>query len=181
MYPIWVWSRRVAARDRAPAASGRPDSLTPESSPVGVIAQGAAAAGRGWLGALAARLAAEEQIHVDHADAWVRRLGKGTDDSHRRMQSAVERLAVTAPSLLEAVEGQDALESTGIYPPVETGMFNAWSSAVLAVTDAAGLTVELTPSGGGGGGGRRGRHTEHLAPLLEEMCGVFRLEPNASW
>jgi glycosyltransferase involved in cell wall biosynthesis len=31
---------RVAARDRAPAASGRPDSLTPASSPVGIIAQG---------------------------------------------------------------------------------------------------------------------------------------------
>ena len=49
------------------------------------------------LADLAARLAAEEQVHVDHADAWVRRLGKGTDDSHRRMQSAVERLPAVLP------------------------------------------------------------------------------------
>ena len=35
-----LMQRAVAARDRAPAASGRPDSLTPESSPDGVIAQG---------------------------------------------------------------------------------------------------------------------------------------------
>ncbi len=37
-----TWSEvvEVAARDRAPAAPGRPDSPTPESSPVGVIARG---------------------------------------------------------------------------------------------------------------------------------------------
>jgi ring-1,2-phenylacetyl-CoA epoxidase subunit PaaC len=30
-------------------------------------------------------------------------------------------------------------------------------------------------------GGRQGFHTEHLAPLLEEMTAVFRLDPQAEW
>jgi ring-1,2-phenylacetyl-CoA epoxidase subunit PaaC len=30
-------------------------------------------------------------------------------------------------------------------------------------------------------GGRKGYHTEHLAPLLEEMTEVYRIDPSAEW
>jgi hypothetical protein len=32
-----------------------------------------------------------------------------------------------------------------------------------------------------GAGGRRGRHTEDFAPLWEEMTGLYRQVPGASW
>ncbi len=133
------------------------------------------------LAAIAARLAAEEQVHVDHADAWIVRLGAGTDDSRTRLQAALDRLAPVAPMLHEPFEGRDALESAGIYPPPETDMFEAWSAALRTVTLDAGLTLALAPPAAGDTGGRRGRHSEHLAPLLDEMCEVFRLEPAAAW
>ncbi len=132
------------------------------------------------LAHIAARLAAEEQIHVDHADAWIVRLGTGTEDSRKRLQRAIDRLAPVAPMLHEPFEGLDALETAGIYPRPASGMFEAWSAALHTVTDAASLTLELSrPSGEAGG--RRGVHSEHLAPLLDEMCEVFRLEPAAAW
>lgn len=133
------------------------------------------------LAAIAARLAAEEQVHVDHADAWITRLGAGTEDSRKRVQAAIDRLAPVAPMLHEPFEGYDELESAGIYPRPETDMFEAWSAALHAVTDAAGLTLTLTAPPASDTGGRRGRHSEHLAPLLDEMCEVFRLEPTAAW
>ena len=133
------------------------------------------------LADLAARLAAEEQVHVDHADTWMKRLASGGDESKQRLQSAIERLGPVASMLAEPFEGQDALESAGIYPALEATMFDAWSAALHTVTDAAGLTLELHPPSPDQTGGRRGRHSEHLAPLLDEMCEVYRLEPTAAW
>ena len=81
------------------------------------------------LADLAARLAAEEQIHVEHADAWIERLGRGGDDARRRMQEALDRLSPIAPALLEPTDGIEALESEGVYPPPEVDLFELWCGA----------------------------------------------------
>ncbi len=133
------------------------------------------------LADLSARLAAEEQVHVDHSDTWMRRLASGGDESKTRLQAAIDRLAPVASMLDEPFEGRDALESAGIYPALGTTMFDAWSAALHTVTDAADLTLELQRPSPDQPGGRRGRHSEHLAPLLDEMCEVYRLEPTAAW
>ena len=133
------------------------------------------------LADLAVRLAAEEQVHVDHADTWMRRLASGGDESKKRLGAAIDRLAPVASMLDEPFEGLEPLESAGIYPALGTTMFDAWSAALHTVTDAAGLTLELRPASPDQPGGRRGRHSEHLAPLLDEMCEVYRLEPTAAW
>ncbi len=133
------------------------------------------------LADLAARLRAEEQVHIDHADGWMRRLASGGDESKSRLQAAMDRLAPVASMLGESVEGWFALESAGIYPALPTAMFDAWSAALRTVTDAAGLTLNLQHPSPAHPGGRRGRHSEHLAPLLDEMCEVYRLEPGAAW
>ncbi|MHC4217972.1 MAG: 1,2-phenylacetyl-CoA epoxidase subunit PaaC [Planctomycetota bacterium] len=133
------------------------------------------------LAALAARMAAEEQVHVDHADAWVQRLGSGTDESRERMQSALHRLVEVAMGLFETVEQQDALEAAGLYPPGATDLFEQWSQDLARVIKATGLTLAVDRPGPGYAGGRRGKHSEHLAPLLDEMCEVYRLEPKAAW
>ncbi len=133
------------------------------------------------LADLAARLAAEEQIHVEHSDAWVERLGRGGDHSRKRMQEALDRLSPIAPALCEPVQDQAKLESEGLYPPADQDMFEQWSQTLRAVTDAAGLTLVLEPPSLETPGGRRGHHTEHLKSMLDEMCEVYRLEPNAAW
>jgi ring-1,2-phenylacetyl-CoA epoxidase subunit PaaC len=30
-------------------------------------------------------------------------------------------------------------------------------------------------------GGRKGYHTDHLQPMLDEMTEVYRLDPSAEW
>ena len=97
------------------------------------------------------------------------------------MQSALSKLSAVAPMLHEPTEGLTELESAGIFPPGDTDMFEAWSAALRAVTDDAGLAVTLTRPSPDRIGGRRGTHSEHLEPLLTEMSEVFRLEPDAAW
>ena len=133
------------------------------------------------LADLAGRLAAEEQIHVEHADAWIERLGRGGDDARRRMQEALDRLSPIAPALLEPTDGLESLESEGVYPPPDRVPFELWSAGLAAVTDASGLTLDLKPPAPGHTGGGRSTHTPHLERLLDEMCEVYRLEPGAAW
>ncbi|MHC5004202.1 MAG: 1,2-phenylacetyl-CoA epoxidase subunit PaaC [Planctomycetota bacterium] len=135
------------------------------------------------IAALAKRLRAEEQVHVDHADSWVRRLGTGGEESRRRLQAALDHLAPHAAMLVEPVDRQDGLEAAGLYPPLEGGvtMFDAWRDEMSEVAGSAGITLTLEPPSPEAIGGRRGEHTDHLAELLDEMGEVYRIEPGAAW
>ncbi len=130
---------------------------------------------------LASRQMAEEQVHVEHVDAWVSRLGRGGDDAHARLQSALDQLAPIAPMLFETVKDQQTLEG-GLYPGCGPEIFAQWRDQLQTIAGDAGLALELTaPDDAGAIGGRRGRHSEHLTTLLDEMCEVYRLEPGAAW
>ena len=133
------------------------------------------------LAQLGARLAAEEQIHVDHVDTWMQRLGRGGQDSCARMQAALDELSLLAPMLLEPTPGLQALEEEGVYPNVEGGSFERWSRALAHVARAAGLNLQLQPPPDNALGGRRGRHSPAFAALLDELTEVYRLEPEAAW
>jgi ring-1,2-phenylacetyl-CoA epoxidase subunit PaaC len=55
----------------------------------------------------------------------------------------------------------------------------AFDERVAAVLTEATLAVPLVPPAAGGG--RRGEHTEHLDALLEDLQGLARAHPGASW
>lgn len=132
------------------------------------------------LASLGGRLVAEERIHVDHSDAWIARLARGTDESRAKIQSALDRLAPLAPMLLEETTGVRELETAGVYPSLGH-MFGQWKSAVERVATQAGLRLSVAPPAAGAAGGRQGRHAAEFGPLLEEMTAVYRLEPDAAW
>jgi ring-1,2-phenylacetyl-CoA epoxidase subunit PaaC len=132
------------------------------------------------LADLAARLADEETVHVEHADTWVDRLGNGTDESRGKLQAALDRLAPLAPGLFEPVAKQADLEAADLYP-AHDAMFSEWKLALEAVVGRGGLALTLPDEPDVTPGGRHGHHTEHLGALLDEMCEVFRLEPDAAW
>jgi ring-1,2-phenylacetyl-CoA epoxidase subunit PaaC len=133
------------------------------------------------LAQLASRLVAEEEIHVHHADTLLRRLGRGSSESHDRMQAALDRLAPLASMLLEPTPGVELLEKQDVYPRLEQGMFDRWSADLQRVANEAGLRLELRPPQPDAVGGRRGRHGKGFAALLDELTEVYRLEPEAAW
>jgi len=133
------------------------------------------------LSDLARRLVAEQKAHVEHVDDWIIRLGAGTPESHRRMQQAIDGLAAHATRLFEPCDGLQGLVEAGLYPGRDAEMYEQWCAAIEHVLGQAHLTVHLKVGGPDDPHGRRGVHTQHLAPMLDEMCEVYRLEPNVAW
>jgi ring-1,2-phenylacetyl-CoA epoxidase subunit PaaC len=116
------------------------------------------------LAAIAAKAVKEVAYHVEYSAGWVVRLGDGTDESHRRMQAAVDRMW---PFTHELFEGAEA------------GLRSDWLERVDAVLAEA--TLQRPADGWRPGGGRQGVHTEHLGFLLAEMQHLHRSHPGATW
>jgi ring-1,2-phenylacetyl-CoA epoxidase subunit PaaC len=137
------------------------------------------------LADLSRRIAAEEQIHEEHSDGWMKRLGKGGTESRDRMQKALAAISPSALTLFEPTEGLDQLVMAGVYPVEPSRLFLDWGQSVSDIAAAAGLKLSLPPSLASSPfvpkGGRSGVHTADFKPLLDEMCEVYRLEPGAAW
>ena len=56
-----------------------------------------------------------------------------------------------------------------------------WRERLAAVASEAGLTLDLPPYDASSRGGRRGVHSGEFTALLDEMCEVFREDPDARW
>ncbi|MGH9000899.1 MAG: 1,2-phenylacetyl-CoA epoxidase subunit PaaC [Acidimicrobiia bacterium] len=130
------------------------------------------------LAGVAAKAVKEVAYHVDHAAGWVIRLGDGTEESHRRMQAALERLWPFTHELFEAddLTGRVAGAGVGVDP---AGLRSQWSHDMAGVLAEA--TLAAPDDGWHPGGGRRGVHTDHLGFLLAEMQHLHRCHPGASW
>ncbi len=128
------------------------------------------------LAAVAAKAVKEVAYHRDHATQWVLRLGDGTDESHRRVQRALDAVWPYVDELFAADPLVDALPGVAVDPvalrePVLAHLREVIARATLSVPD-----VPPAP-----GGGRRGEHTDALAPLLAEMQVLGRAMPGLTW
>ncbi len=133
------------------------------------------------LAGLAARIRAEETTHVEHADTWMRHLSLGGEEGKQRVQAALDVLVPHAAMLFEPTDGVAALEKAGFYPGNNGEMFKTWWAECSRVLNDAGLAANVTLPDTGRTGGRRGQHSAGFAALLDEMCEVFREEPEAAW
>ncbi len=130
---------------------------------------------------LAVRLAAEERIHVEHADGWIARLGRAGGEARTRLQAGINRLMGIARSLLEPPAGVEKLERANVYPGDSGSMLERWQGVLASVAARAGLSVEIAPPIKDYAGGRSGKHGDAFGPMLDELTEVYRLEPDAAW
>ena len=131
------------------------------------------------LAGVAAKSVVEARYHRDHARLWVLRLGDGTEESHRRMVSA---LGAVAPYV------EELFEDTGVeMAAVEAGFGVLPSSlrgAVMEFVDSVLREATLGPvpeAGWRSRGGREGVHSEVCGYLLAEMQHLARSHPGATW
>ncbi|WP_055530276.1 1,2-phenylacetyl-CoA epoxidase subunit PaaC [Streptomyces graminilatus] len=114
------------------------------------------------LAAIAAKGVKELTYHRQYAAEWAVRLGDGTDESHRRMRTALDQVAPYIDELFTAYDVRGEVVAV-----------------LRQVTEAAGLSMpRFEPARGAG---RDGQHTGHLAPLLAELQSVARAHPEATW
>jgi ring-1,2-phenylacetyl-CoA epoxidase subunit PaaC len=133
------------------------------------------------LAAIAAKALKEAKYHVRHSGEWMLRLGDGTEDSHRRIQKALNDLWRFTPGMFEADDVDRAMHEAGIAPDL-AAVKAQWDVLVKELTERATLTLphDEAPTGKRRGG-RTGAHTEHLGHLLAEMQIVARSHPGATW
>jgi len=134
------------------------------------------------VAAIAAKAVKEVAYHAERSSDWVIRLGDGTDESHARMQRAVDRLWPYTGELFAAdqVDAELAREGIGVDPAT---LREPWLAAVGGVLAEATLALPASDwmHGTRRGGGKQGVHTEHLGHLLAEMQFLQRAYPGAAW
>lgn len=100
----------------------------------------------------------ENAYHLRHASSWVVRLGDGTEESHRRMSTALDALW--------PYRGEIA--SAHWYARVEPVL----TEATLPMPDRDAWMQRSSADGW---------HTEHLGFLLADMQSLARAHPGATW
>jgi ring-1,2-phenylacetyl-CoA epoxidase subunit PaaC len=130
------------------------------------------------LAALAAKSHKEVIYHLRHTTAWVERLGDGTEESHARIQQAINELWCFTDDMFEMTASDKQLAAEGIA--VDTDLIRSeWLKTVETVFTRATLTIPANVWQKQGG--RDAKHTEHLGFLLAEMQHLHRTHPQAQW
>lgn len=127
---------------------------------------------------IAAKSLKEATYHLRRSAEWVRRLGDGTEESHARMQRAIEILWRFTGELTKFDAVDEAMREAGIAPDPEA-LTASWRATVEQVLDEA--TLARPPFDAWTyRGGKQGHHTEHLGFLLAEMQALPRAYPDAT-
>lgn len=130
------------------------------------------------LAAIAAKSLKEASYHLRHSRDWLVKLGDGTDESHARVQAALEHLMPYTQEFWT----QSAMEKEAADAGITidwTQLKTDWNALVDAALAEA--TLKRPSSVGYVTQGKVGSHSEHLGFLLAEMQSLARAHPGAQW
>ena len=130
------------------------------------------------LAAIAEKSLKEVTYHRRRSSEWLIRLGDGTQESHDRIQFAINDIWEYTGELFEADAVDQMMFEAGIGVNLAK-IKTAWHKNVSEVMNAATLTkpqedfIQL--------GGKKGVHTEYMGYILAEMQYMQRAYPNCEW
>ena len=128
---------------------------------------------------IAEKASKEVAYHVERSGDTVIGLGDGTEDSHARMQAALDYLYPYVGEMFESDGVDKAMEVAGIAPD-PAGLRDAYDARLAEVLGEA--TLRVPGDRFAHKGGRSGRmHTEHLGHILTQMQWLQRAYPGATW
>ena len=131
------------------------------------------------LAAIAAKSEKESAYHLRHSSEWIVRLGDGTEESHRRAQTAIDDLWALTGEMFEVDDERAQPDRDGHCGRSRRRCDPQWLETVSGVVREA--TLALPKSDWMQQGGRNGRHSEHLGHLLSELQSMQRTFPGATW
>ena len=130
------------------------------------------------LSAIATKSIKEVSYHQRFSSDWVKRLGDGTEESHQKMQSAIDGLWTYTDELFHQTETDKIIVSEGIGVDV-TQLKETYYNLVSELLQEASL--KTPESKWFQKGGKQGIHTEHLGFLLSDLQYMQRTYPNMEW
>jgi len=128
--------------------------------------------------AIAEKSLKEVTYHLRWSSEWMIRLGDGTEESHQRMQDAVDYLWSYTGEMTTANETDKTAFASGIGADL-AAIKTAWKEKVSAVINESSLA--MPKDAWMQHGGKDGSHTEHLGYILAEMQFMQRAYPNMEW
>lgn len=130
------------------------------------------------IAAIAEKSLKETKYHLKHSAEWVIRLGDGTEESHERVQNALNHLWRYTNELFYTNEVDAELREKGVIFSIDD-VKAEWMEMVKKVLEQA--TLIIPDNGWQHEGGRKGLHSEHLGYILAELQYMQRAYPNMKW
>jgi ring-1,2-phenylacetyl-CoA epoxidase subunit PaaC len=127
---------------------------------------------------LAEKALKETRYHYRFSAGWMVRLGDGTEESHKRVQTALDGLWKFTTELFASGAVEEQAAAAGIAPDPAT-LRDAWLANVEQVLKEA--TLKKPADVAYRWLGKRKQHTEHLSHLLAEMQFMQRTYRGAQW
>ncbi|MDZ4747826.1 MAG: 1,2-phenylacetyl-CoA epoxidase subunit PaaC [Saprospiraceae bacterium] len=130
------------------------------------------------LNAIAVKSLKEIKYHYRYSSEWVIRLGDGTEESHAKMQVAINELWRYTGEMFTLAYYESALLAEGVALDISL-IQPEWQQRVSAVAAQAGLKLpegEVMLYGG-----KEGRHTEQMGYILTELQYMQRTYPQMTW
>lgn len=125
--------------------------------------------------AIAEKSLKEVSYHLRWSSEWMIRLGDGTDESHLKIQEAVNQLWEFTGELFKVSEVEEKAGLSSIINKIHS----LWLERIQTIFSEA--TLEMPTNQWMQEGGKQGIHSEHLGYILSEMQFMQRTYPNQNW
>jgi ring-1,2-phenylacetyl-CoA epoxidase subunit PaaC len=130
------------------------------------------------LAAIAAKSIKEVSYHVRFSTDWIKRLGDGTEESHNRIQTALNDLWIFTDELFHKTEADKVMIGEGIGVDVAP-LKEVFYGKIREILEEA--TLETPYIQYFQKGGKLGIHSEHMGYILTELQYMQRTYPNMEW
>ena len=130
------------------------------------------------LAAIAHKSIKEVNYHVRFSSDWIRRLGDGTEESHARVQQAINDLYIFTDELFHLTDADHAMIESAVGVDVSSLKELYYNKVNQVLLES---TIELPHVEYFQKGGKHGVHTEHMGYILTEMQFMQRTYPNMTW
>lgn len=132
-----------------------------------------------FLSALAYKSIKEVTYHLRRSSEWMVRLGDGTEESHVKVQTALDSLWKFAKEFFKETDADIFMQNEGLgadLSKVET----SWNQKISEIYIMA--TLKHPPLNDNQVyGGKEGKHSEYLGHILAEMQFLPSKYPDAKW
>ena len=130
------------------------------------------------LKAIANKSIKEVSYHVRFSSDWIKRLGDGTEESHQKIQTAINDLWIFTDELFHQTDADKEMVKQGIGIDV-TLLKEDYYKKINSILEEA--TIEIPQVEYFQKGGKLGIHSEHMGYLLSDLQYMQRTYPNMTW
>ncbi len=130
------------------------------------------------IAAIAVKSLKETKYHLRFSSEWIKRLGDGTEESHERMQSAIDNLYPFVGEFFKETDLEKEMKEEGIGADLfliksafDKEVMKTFAEANLKIPEIASRMTQ----------GKYGIHTEQLDYILNELQYMQRAYPNMEW